>query len=114
MNFITEHERKIMQYVDNLIPESLDAEINYALKKYYLATEFSEEEVMKIVMKREKEIEEMKQVMEITSYEELDKSNDMIRDNVENSSDSTIQGHPDDSSLNRTDGIDTTERRHEE
>lgn len=93
---------QICNYVDRMIPVTADAEINFALKKYYLGLEYNEEEVQKIIKKREDDLKIMMEQLILTSYNDLDKpheEDDIItmkstnNINVETSDNSIVQGH---------------------
>lgn len=123
IQYLDTKTKMMMDAVDRMIPVTADAEINYALKKYYLATEFDEAEVERIIKKREEDLKIMMEQLILSSFEELDKpveaveetkSMDMIREDVETSTDTTIQGHENDKPIDGTNGVDTAERGHEE
>jgi hypothetical protein len=120
MEFFDDKSRRILDYVDKAIPITADAEINYALKRYYLGQQYDEAEVERIIQKREDDLKMLMEQMILTSYEQLNepveetKSMDMLRDGDETSSDATIQGHENNKPFNGEDGINIVERGHEE
>jgi arsenate reductase-like glutaredoxin family protein len=61
----------ITEHVDNIIPETADIELNFALKRYYLGQFLTENEVDEIIKQREKEIEDLCAQMELTNYNQL-------------------------------------------
>lgn len=102
LEYPDERSIQICNYVDKTIPVTADAEINYALKKYYLGLQYDEKEVERIIRKREEDLKLLMEHMLITSYEELEqpvdemKSNDTIIEDVKTSDDTALQGHEDD------------------
>jgi hypothetical protein len=102
LEYPDERSIQICNYVDKTIPVTADAEINYALKKYYLGLQYDEKEVERIIRKREEDLKLLMEHMLITSYEELEqpvdemKSNDSIIEDVKTSDDTALQGHEDD------------------
>jgi len=87
--FIDHKTKCIIDQVNKLVPESADCEINYALKCYYLGQKFDQEELDRIVERRNKEIEELCKAMELTCYKQLEalvetKSTDNINGESEN------------------------------
>lgn len=123
IQYLDTKSKMVMDAVDKMIPITADAEINYALKKYYLASEFDEAEVERIIKKREEELKIMMEQLILTSFEELDKpiepveetkSMDMIREDVETNTNTNVQGHENDKLVDGTNSVDTTERGHEE
>lgn len=91
---LSQKSRAMMEHIDSMVPATADAEINFALKCYYLGKEHTEEQIIAIMTHRMKELEELKEQMTITSYAELDKPVEETKcdDNVngEDSSDDTI------------------------
>jgi arsenate reductase-like glutaredoxin family protein len=73
----------ITEHVDNMVPETADIELNFALKRYYLGQFLTETEVEDIIKQREKEIEEMCGQMELTNYEQLNPTEEEVKAFVE-------------------------------
>lgn len=71
--FVSQKTQTILKHIDGMVPETVDPEINFALKCYYLGKEHTEDEIIQIMTQRVREIEELKAAMTITSFEELDK-----------------------------------------
>jgi hypothetical protein len=121
IEYFDDKSRRILDYVDKLVPVTADAEINYALKRYYLANEYDEEEVERIILKREQDLKMLMEQMILTSFDQLNepveetKSMDMIKeDGDKTSDDAIIQGYENNQPFNGKDGVDTTERGYEE
>lgn len=70
---VSQKTKDIIANIDRMVPETVDPEINFALKCYYLGKEHTEDEIVAIMTQRVKELEELKAKMTITSYEELDR-----------------------------------------
>lgn len=70
---VSQKTKDLIANIDRMVPETVDPEINFALKCYYLGKEHTEDEIVAIMTQRVKELEELKAQMTITSYEELDK-----------------------------------------
>ena len=98
---MSQKTQTLMKQIDSLVPETADPEINFALKCYYLGKEHTEDEIIAIMTKRVKEIEELKAAMTITSYEELDrpveetKSVEIINGEDSATNDTINTGHED-------------------
>lgn len=119
IDYPDETSQRICDYVDKMVPITADAEINYALKKYYLGAEYNEEEVNRIIRKREDDLKKMMDQLQLTSFEELEapveetKSMDMVREDAETSADTIIQGHENDKLIDGENSVDITERGYE-
>lgn len=82
-NILNTKTRMITEHVDNMVPETADIELNFALKRYYLGQFLTETEVEDIIKQREKEIEEMCGQMELTNYEQLNPTEEEVKAFVE-------------------------------
>lgn len=72
-NYPDNKTKHILELVNKYIPESADPELNYCLKCYYLGQSYDEEEVNRIIEKRNQELEEMYRILELRTFEELNK-----------------------------------------
>jgi hypothetical protein len=104
--FVSQKTQTILKQIDSMVPETADPEINFALKCYYLGKEHTEDEIIEIMTRRVKEIEELKAAMTITSFEELDrpveetKSPEITNGEANTSERTNDKGHEDNQSIN--------------
>lgn len=104
--FIDQKTKKILDNINNLVPEEADCEINYALKCYYLGLPYNQADVDMIVEKRNKEIQEMMKAMELTEFNQLDKlpaeetKSATILNGESESANEHHQGHENDNAVN--------------
>jgi hypothetical protein len=104
--FVSQKTQAIIKHIDSIVPETVDPEINFALKCYYLGKEHTEDEIIQIMTQRARELEELKEALTITSYEELDrpveetKSPEITNGEANTSERPTDKGHEDNQSIN--------------
>lgn len=95
MEFQDYKTKELIKQVNKLIPEEADPELNYCLKCYYLGQQPKQEEIDKIIERRNKEIQQMSEILQLTSYDQLQipseetKSQENINDGESKNNDST-------------------------